>query len=71
MSETLATRARFVCDMVVHTARLMVGVPDYPTYVAHRQANHPDEPVMTYEEFFRERQQARYDVRKGRLRGCC
>jgi uncharacterized short protein YbdD (DUF466 family) len=49
----------------------MVGVPDYPTYVAHRKANHPDDPVMTYEEFFRERQRARYDVRKGRLRGCC
>ncbi|PLO26768.1 hypothetical protein CWN45_27690, partial [Klebsiella pneumoniae] len=22
--------------------------------------NHPDQPYMTYEEFFRERQQARY-----------
>ena len=71
MSETLVTRARFVCDRVAQTARLMVGVPDYSTYVAHRRANHPDEPVMTYEEFFRERQSARYDVSKGRLRGCC
>ena len=24
------------------------------------QTNHPDQPYMTYEEFFRERQQARY-----------
>jgi hypothetical protein len=24
------------------TARLMVGVPDYETYVAHRRANHPE-----------------------------
>ncbi len=71
MSENLATRARFVCDRVAQTARLMVGVPDYPTYVAHRRANHPDQPVMTYVEFFRERQSARYDVSKGRLRGCC
>jgi uncharacterized short protein YbdD (DUF466 family) len=71
MSESLTTRARFVCDMVAKTARLMVGVPDYPTYVAHREANHPGQPIMTYEEFFRERQRARYEVSKGRLRGCC
>jgi uncharacterized short protein YbdD (DUF466 family) len=49
----------------------MVGVPDYETYVAHRRANHPDVPIMTYAEFFRERQQARYAVGKGRFRGCC
>ena len=71
MSERLLVHARFVCDRVAETARLMVGVPDYPTYVAHRKASHPDEPVMTYQEFFRERQRARYDVSKGRLRGCC
>ena len=53
------------------TARLMVGIPDYDTYVAHRQANHPGLPIMTYEEFFVERQEARYAVSKGRLRGCC
>ena len=53
------------------TARLMIGVPDYDTYVAHRRANHPDEPIMTYVEFFRERQQARDAVGKGRFRGCC
>jgi uncharacterized short protein YbdD (DUF466 family) len=56
---------------VVKTARLMVGVPDYDTYVAHRQTTHPDQPVMTYVEFFRERQDARYAVGKGRFRGCC
>jgi uncharacterized short protein YbdD (DUF466 family) len=49
----------------------MIGIPDYQTYVSHRQTNHPGQPVMTYEEFFRERQAARYDVGKGRLRGCC
>jgi uncharacterized short protein YbdD (DUF466 family) len=53
------------------TARLMIGVPDYETYVAHRRANHPDQPIMTYVEFFRERQQARYAITKGRFRGCC
>jgi len=54
----------------VQTARLMVGVPDYETYVAHRLAAHPSEPVMSYAEFFRERQQARYD-RGGKPTGCC
>jgi uncharacterized short protein YbdD (DUF466 family) len=53
------------------TARLMIGVPDYETYVAHMRTNHPDAPIMSYAEFFRERQQARYAVSKGRLRGCC
>lgn len=65
------SRTRLVCEMVAQTARLMVGVPDYPTYVAHRQMQHPDQPVMNYEEFFRERQAARYAVGKGRFRGCC
>ena len=55
----------------VQTARLMVGIPDYDTYVAHRKAHHPTEPVMSYAEFFRERQSARYATEKGRLKGCC
>lgn len=71
MTETAATRARFVCELVAKTARLMVGVPDYETYVAHRQVNHPGQPIMTHREFFRERQEARYAVGKGRFRGCC
>jgi len=65
------SRTRLVCEMVTQTARLMVGVPDYPTYVLHRQTQHPEQPVMSYEEFFRERQAARYAVGKGRFRGCC
>jgi uncharacterized short protein YbdD (DUF466 family) len=65
------TKLRLVCEVVTQTARLMVGVPDYRTYVTHREAVHPDKPVMTYEEFFRERQEARYAIGKGRFRGCC
>jgi uncharacterized short protein YbdD (DUF466 family) len=55
----------------VQTARLMVGIPDYDTYVAHRRAHHPGEAVMSYTEFFRERQKARYGCEGGRIRGCC
>lgn len=48
--------ARCVCQ----GARLMVGVPDYDTYAEHMRRNHPHEPVMSYAEFFRERQNSRY-----------
>ncbi|WP_412529064.1 YbdD/YjiX family protein [Burkholderia lata] len=48
--------------------RLMVGLPDYDTYVAHMRATHPDRDPMTYEEFFRERQNARYGSGAGK---CC
>jgi uncharacterized short protein YbdD (DUF466 family) len=55
----------------VQTARLMVGVPDYDTYVTHRKAHHPGQPIMSYREFFHERQLARYTCEKGRFKGCC
>jgi uncharacterized short protein YbdD (DUF466 family) len=71
MIEATTRGVRLVCERVVQTARLMVGVPDYQTYVAHRRSVHPDLPVMSYEAFFRERQAARYAVGKGRFRGCC
>jgi uncharacterized short protein YbdD (DUF466 family) len=48
--------------------RLMVGVPEYDTYVAHMRNKHPDQPVMPYDEFFRERQEARYGSKVSR---CC
>jgi len=51
-------------------ARLMVGVPDYDNYVAQMAINHPDQPVLSYEMFFRERQEARYGSRKCTSR-CC
>ncbi|MGO8916782.1 MAG: YbdD/YjiX family protein [Stellaceae bacterium] len=65
------TNIRTLYYWAASTARLMVGVPDYQTYVEHRRAFHPEKPIMTYEEFFRERQNARYAVEKGRFKGCC
>ncbi len=53
------------------TARLMIGIPDYETYVAHRKVTHPDQPIMSYEEFFRERQDARYSFGSGGRFRCC
>ena len=58
-------------EWTVRTARLMVGIPDYDTYVEHRRTFHPDQPIMSYKEFFRERQDARYALGNGRFRGCC
>ena len=49
-------------------ARLMVGLPDYDTYVAHMRSQHPEREPMSYEAFFRERQEARYGGAAGK---CC
>jgi uncharacterized short protein YbdD (DUF466 family) len=54
---------------LAQTLRLMVGVPDYGAYCAHMAQRHPGRPVMTYEQFFVERQQARYG--SGRGARCC
>ncbi len=53
---------------LTQSLRLMVGVPDYGSYLAHHQATHPERPAMSYEAFFRERQAARYSARVGK---CC
>ena len=37
------------------TAHLMVGLPDYRRYVAHRERRHPGEPMMSRTEFVLER----------------
>lgn len=47
------------------TAKLMVGVPDYDNYVSHMKLAHPDRQPMSYNEFFRERQEARYGGKGG------
>ena len=49
------------------TARLMVGVPDYGAYLAHRRAAHPGEPVMSRAEFHRVAAERRY----GGVSRCC
>ncbi|VVN37961.1 YbdD/YjiX family protein [Pseudomonas fluorescens] len=66
MFRKLQLAARFLSQ----STRLMVGVPDYDNYVAQMKRNHPDEPVMSYSAFFRERQEARYGKR-GCTTRCC
>ncbi|TXI18717.1 MAG: YbdD/YjiX family protein [Roseateles sp.] len=64
LGRDLAQAGRYLTQSL----RLMVGVPDYGSYLAHHQATHPDREPMSYEEFFRERQTARYASRTGK---CC
>jgi uncharacterized short protein YbdD (DUF466 family) len=65
MFSTLAQAGRYLGQSM----RLMVGLPEYDAYLAHMERNHPDQKAMSYEEFFRERQQARYG--DGKRGGCC
>lgn len=57
----------------LHTARrlgaMMVGMPDYDTYLCHMRDHHPGEPTMDRTAFFRDRQEARYGGRNGGK--CC
>ncbi len=50
------------------TARSVIGVPDYDTYLRHCRDHHPDKTPMDYAGFFAERQAARYRGTGGR---CC
>jgi uncharacterized short protein YbdD (DUF466 family) len=52
-------------------AQLMIGQGDYDAYAGHRRARHPDEPVMTREEYFRERQASRFGEGGRRALRCC
>ncbi len=54
---------------VADTARLMCGVPDYDTYVAHVKKTHPDQEAMTYEAFFENRMNAKFNG--GGMKACC
>ena len=62
---------RQIKKCLAQAGNMLVGIPNYEHYVQHMQLKHPDSPVMSYEDFFRERQQARYAGKgKGGMR-CC
>jgi uncharacterized short protein YbdD (DUF466 family) len=67
----LEERLRLIGKRLSQCGHLMVGVPDYETYVAHIESAHPGQAPMTYKEFFRQREAARYG--DGGMRGmrCC
>ena len=59
-AQPLRERLRAWYRLAAQTAHLMVGVPDYATYVEHRRRHHPGEPVMSREAFFQACQTRRY-----------
>lgn len=64
-------RLREALRNAARTARLMVGVPDYEAYLAHRRAEHPEEPAMSRAEFFAERTERRFGGGAERIGRCC
>ncbi|RUP36937.1 MAG: YbdD/YjiX family protein [Acinetobacter sp.] len=50
--------------------RLMVGVPDYQTYVTHMREHHPDLTPMDEKTFFRYCVDARYPSAGGTMKKC-
>ena len=72
MSDQAPLQSRFavVLRCACDTARLMVGQPNYETYVQHMARQHPDQAPMTYAEFFRNRQDARFARGSGKF-SCC
>ncbi len=65
---TLATRITRLWRQLRHAGRMLVGMPDYDTYLTHLREHHPEREPMTREQFFRSRQEARYGTGAGR---CC
>jgi len=55
---------------VAQTARLMVGVGDYPRYLAHMKTHHPSAPVMSEKDYFRYCQESRYPGKDGSIKRC-
>lgn len=66
--ERLGQRLRAAFALAAATLRAAAGVGDYEAYLRHQHALHPGAPVLSREEFFRKRQDARY--RRGATR-CC
>lgn len=58
----------YIGKLIKQAAMLMIGLPDYDNYLEHMVEKHPERTPMNYEEFFKERQQARYGGGGGR---CC
>ena len=64
----LANTARTKIERAACVLRRVIGVPDYEIYVAHAQSHHPGAPLMTREEFTRQRLVDRYSRPGSR---CC
>jgi uncharacterized short protein YbdD (DUF466 family) len=59
---------RKAARQAAQTARLMLGVPDYDSYLAHAETTHPNDPPLSKQDFFKNRQDARFSSARFR---CC
>ena len=65
-ARAIAAAVGRIMRLATHSARVLVGIPDYQGYVKHRQTFCRGEPIMSYRDFFRDREEARYAIEKGR-----
>ncbi len=70
MSIRIVSRLGTWTQRVAETARLMVGVQDYPRYVAHMREQHPELPVLDEAAYVALMQQRRYGSAGGKLGKC-
>ncbi len=62
------TRITAALASLARSLRAILGAPDYDSYVSHMRARHAGSPVLTRDEFARDRSDQRYDKPGSR---CC
>jgi uncharacterized short protein YbdD (DUF466 family) len=55
-------------DRASSALRRILGMPDYAAYVEHLRAYHPERPIPSEREFFKDFVEGKYREGKGR---CC
>ena len=63
-------RVALLVKRLQQSFRLMVGVPDYATYLEHIRTHHPDLESMDEKTFFRYCVDARYPSGGGNMKRC-
>ena len=64
------SRIAILWQRLQQSFRLMVGVPDYETYLEHMRNHHPDLTPMDVKTFFRHCVDARYPSAKNGMKKC-
>lgn len=64
------SRVAILWQRLQQSFRLMVGVPDYQTYLIHMQNHHPDLTPMDEKTFHRYCVDARYPSADGSMKKC-
>ncbi len=64
------SRIAMLWQRLQQSFRLMVGVPDYQTYLEHMKKHHPDLEPMDTKTFYRYCVDARYPAAGGEMKKC-